>query len=116
MGVGGHRPACSHVRSPSLPTPCFVLPLRSVLYFLPVSLAFPVHRPLEIRDRVPHGRLPLTCAIPVQGSLTWEYVLEKQGRIQKQMCDWGRALLVGVGWGWGALFPISMRKGWTGFS
>lgn len=58
-----------------------------------MSLAFPVHRPLEIRERSPHGRLPLTCVVPVQGSWTWEYVLEEQGRIQKRMCDWGKALL-----------------------
>lgn len=80
----------------------FCLPLKSVLYFLPVSLAFPVHRPLEIRDRGPHGRLPLTCAVPVQGSWTWEYALEEQGRIQKQMYDWGQGPFWGSG---GVLFP-----------
>lgn len=104
-GWVGIDPPAPMSGSPSLPTPCFVLPLRSVLYFLPVSLASPVHRPLEICDQGPHGRLPLTCAVPVQGSLTWEYALEEQGRIQKQMCDWGRALLLGAGGGLSLLFP-----------
>lgn len=61
--VWGRRPACPHVRIPSLPSPLFSVTVdlsRLLPTFLPASL---VPSPTWKLNRGPHGRWRLPCRV-----------------------------------------------------